>query len=526
MTAQEVAELVSDGQTLSFPGNASILVPDTLLGALEARFLADGHPRDLTVFEPCNASLGADGGILRFSHRGLMRRLVCSALPARAVELHRMIADNEIEAYCFPMGVLYSLARESGAGRPGLVSDVGLGTFVDPEQGGGGLNEVSKEELVSRIRIGEKDWLFYKSVGVDVCFLKATTADEHGNLTMESEPLTLGILTLAIAVRANGGKVFAQVERVARAGSLKPKDVIVPGHLVDGLVVVPDAPQSDAARHDPTITGEVAAVVPSTEVHGAADRIILSRAAAFLREGWLVNLGVGISNRLPQLLNEAGHLDAVTFSTEHGAFGGLPTEPPTFGAHINPQAVVDPTDTFNLYTGGGLDAAFLGMAEVDALGNINVSRFGTRIMGPGGFMDITVRTRRIFVCGQFTAKGLQVSIRDGKLSIDREGEKAKLVDKVRQVTLSGQAAVARRQQIVLITERGCFELEKEGWLLRQVAPGVDPQREIAPFMEFPLRVAKDLGVYGDEMMGVRGEPFAAWLAASLQSTFRNDRAFA
>lgn len=524
MTAAHVAGEIADGASLSFPGNASILVPDALLAAVEQRFLSEGHPRGVSVFEPCNASIGSDGGILRFSHPGFMRRLVCSALPARAVELHRMIAANEIEAYCFPMGVLYSLARESGAGRPGLISEVGLGTFVDPQHGGGALNDLSSEQLVSRLQVGDRDWLFYKSIGIDICLLKATTADEEGNLTMESEPLTLGVLTLAIATRARGGKVFAQVERIARAGSLNPKDVVVPGHLIDGLVLAPDAPQSGAARHDPTITGEIATVLPDCEVTAAADRIILSRAAGFLREGWLVNLGVGISNRLPQLLHEAGCLERIVFSTEHGGLGGLPTEPPTFGAHINPSAILDPTDTFNLYTGGGLDAAFLGMAEVDGEGNVNVSRFGSRIMGPGGFMDITARTPRIFVCGQFTAKGLAVSLRDGRLNIDQEGAMPKLVEKVGQVTLNGKVALSRGQRVTLITERACFELDEGGWLLRDVAPGIDPARDLAPFMRFPLRISDDLREYTPEMMGFAGAQFSSWLSASLRSSADTDRA--
>jgi propionate CoA-transferase len=460
-----------------------------LLEALERRFLETSQPAGLTVFEPCNAALGERGGVLRFSHPGFLKRIVASAFPARAVELARMIADNEVEAYCYPMGVLYSLARESGAGRPGLLSEVGLGTFVDPRNGGGSLNASSTNGLASLMR----------------------------NLSMEREPLTLGVMTLATATKASGGKVFVQVERIVPNGTLHPKDILVPGALVDGIVLSPDAPQSGASRFDPTITGEERGAIPQFAIQGAADRVILARAAGFVRRGWLINLGVGISNRLPRILHEAGLLEAVTFSTEHGAFGGLPSEPPVFGAHVNPTALVDPTDTFNIYTGGILDAAYLGMAEADQDGNINVSRFGSRIMGPGGFMDITARTRNIFICGSFTAGGLAVENRSGRLEIVTEGRNRKLVGAVKQVTLNGRQALSRGQTLTLITERALFMLDEQGWELREIAPGIDPARDIAPAMEFPLRVSQKLREYSGPVMGAAGAAFDRWLASSLDA---------
>lgn len=512
MTADQVAAEVLDGAHLTFPGNASILVADALLEALERRYLETQHPKGITVFEPCNASIGDAGGIQRFTHRGFVKRLIASALPSRATELARMIREGDIEAYCFPMGVLYSLARESGAGRPGLLSEVGMGTFVDPKFGGGKLNKKTTEDLVSRVNIHNKEWIFYHAVHVDVAFLKGTTADQVGNVTMENEPLTLGVLTLAIATKARGGKVFVQVERLAAEGSLDPKQVMIPGCLIDGIVIVPDALQSGASRHDPSITGQLKVEVPRRPLPGLTDRIILARAAASLQQGWLVNLGVGVGNRLPQILHEAGCLDRVTFSTEHGAFGGLPTEPPTFGAHINPASLFDPTDTFNLYTGGLLDATFLGMAQVDEAGNVNVSQFGDRVMGPGGFMDITVRTPRIYICGEFTAKGLEASVSDGRVNIGVEGKVKKLVKKVDQITLNGRLALERGQTITLITERGLFTFTESGWKLCEVAPGINIERDIAPAMEFPLQVSAQLGLYPKEALLPAGEAFSKWLS--------------
>ncbi|MDP6805157.1 MAG: CoA-transferase [Rhodospirillales bacterium] len=519
MTAEAVARQIPDGATIAFPGTASILVVDHLLAALEARFLNEGHPRDLTAFEPCNAAITPGTGIDRFAHEGMTRRVIASAYPPfKGARIMPMVLENRIAGYNLPMGVLYSLVREIGAGRPGVLTEVGRGTFVDPANGGGKLNQAAVEDLVETVTFDGRELLFYRAIPIDVTLLKATTADSHGNLTMESEPLSLGVLSLAAAAKASGGRVFAQVERIADRHSLDARLVAVPGELVDGVVLAPDAPQSEASRHDPTLTGEVAAEIDREPVPDGPGRVILARAAAFLRDGWFVNLGVGLPGDIPRLLRETECEERVSVSTEHGAIGGLPTRLPTFGAHMNPESIIDPNDTFNIYTGGALDAAFLGLAEADVEGNLNVSLFAGRLVGVGGFIDITHRTPRLFICGNFAAGGARVEVADGRVRIIEQGTKKKLVGAVEHLTFSGASALAKGQRLTMITERGLFAFTDGGWLLKEVAPGIEPERDIAPLMDFPLKVAADVRPYAPEVMGPAGPAFSAWLAESLGRT--------
>lgn len=516
LDAEHVAARIRNGSTLAFPGNLTIMVTDALLAAVEKRFVETGQPRDLTIFEPCNAVLGPGTGVERLAHTGLIRRLICSAFPTfRGGRLAAMIDGGEIEAYNFPMGVLYSLLREIGAGRPGLLTEVGLDTFVDPSQLGGKLNDRTTETLVDRVTFGGRDLLFYKAFPVDVVFLKATTADELGNLSYENEPLSLGSLSLAIAAKSRGGSVYAQIERIAPKHSIPAKKVVVPGVFVDGLVLAPDAVQSGVSRYDASITGDAAATPDASPLPLNVNRVILSRAAAMLAPGWLVNLGVGIPTQVPRLLREAGLDGLVTFSTEHGAIGGLPWLPPAFGAHAGPEALLDPTDTFNFYTGGALDISVLGLAQADRHGNINVSRFGGRNMGVGGFIDITARTPRIVICGTLTADGAEIAVRDGKVVIEREGRIQKLVSDVEQITLNGRRAIEKGQRVTMITERGVFELTGEGWLLTEVMPGIDPDIHIAPVVGFPLRISPRLRVVAAAIMGEGGPRYSAWLAEAI-----------
>lgn len=494
MTADQAVRAIPDAATVSIPGNASIMVVDHLLAALEARFLREGAPRDLTAFLPCNAGLGPGTGVDRFAHPGLLKRYVASAFPIHdGSALSRMILAADVEAYNFPMGVLYGLVREAGAGRPGLVTEVGIGTYVDPDGGQGGkMNARTTEDLVEPVTLAGKKLLFYRTQPIDVVFLKATTADEKGNLSFEREPLTLGALSLAIAAKANGGKVFAQVERIAAAKSLHPKSVVVPGHLVDGVVLAPDAPPSATGRYDPALTGESRVPVPQPDFRDVSARIIISSIARRLSPGWMINLGVGIPSMLPVLLAEAGVMDAVTLTTEHGGINGFPNPLPIFGAHSNPEAILDPPSVFDMYDGGTLDATLLGMAQADAVGDVNVSCFNGKLMGCGGFIDITSRTRNIYFCGTLTAAGAAVSLRDGALVVERNGRVRKLVCEVEHRTFNGRQALARGQNVTLATERGSFSLTSEGWVLTEIVPGVDPMRDIAPHVEFELRISPKL----------------------------------
>jgi propionate CoA-transferase len=516
MDVAHVADRIPDGCTLAFPGNLTIMVVDELLKALEDRFLETGSPRGLTVFEPCNATLGPGTGIERLAHEGLMRRLICSAFPTfKGGRLAELIQTNRTQAYNFPMGALYSLTREIGAGRPGLLTKVGLGTFVDPLQTGGKLNESTTEDLVERVELMGGEYLFYRAFPIDVVFLKASAADLAGNLGFDREPLSLGALSLAIAAKTSGGCVYAQVECIVPEGAIPPKSVLVPGAFMDGVVLAPDAPQSGLSRFDPSVTGESRADLGRTPIANGPARVILAKAAAMLRSNWLVNLGVGVPTQIPALLREGGLEGAVEFTTEHGAIGGLPLQPPAFGAHANPAALLDPTDTFNFYTGGGLDVAFLGLAQADESGNVNVSKFDGRTMGAGGFIDITARTRRIVICGALAAGGPIVRVADGEIIVEREGCEKKLVSEVEQITLNGRRCLADGQHVTMITERGLFVLDEQGWLLTEVAAGVDPARHIAPMLGFPLRVSADARIYESAAMVGPGPQFNEWLRARL-----------
>ncbi|MEC5293292.1 MULTISPECIES: CoA-transferase [unclassified Aurantimonas] len=515
-SAEDVALAIPDGATIALPGNASIMVVDHLLSAIEARFRNEGRPRQLTAFVPCNAGLGAGTGVDRLAHRGLLKRYIASAFPVyNGSPLADMILNAEVEAYNLPMGVLYNLLRDIGAGRPGLITEVGIGTYVDPREQGGKMNAHTREDLVGLMPIDGTDYLFYRSHPIHVTLLKASSADEAGNLSFEKEPLTLGALALATAAKASGGKVYAQVERIVARHSLHPKSVVVPEHLVDGIVLAPDAPQSAASHHDPSLTGEIRAALPRPVLEPGPSRVIIARTAAQLRYGWLVNLGVGLPNNLPRLLWEARLLDNITITTEHGGINGLPNPLPIFGAHTNPDAVLDPPDVFNMYDSGILDAALLGMAEADARGDVNVSKFNGRLMGCGGFIDITARTRNIFFCGTLTAGGGKVTVQDGKVVIEKEGRVRKLVREVQHRTFNGRNAVAKGQKVHLVTERGLFLLTEGGWVLSEIAPGIDPHRDIAPHLEFELQIAEDLKLYPPEVMAGPGPEFCDWLAARL-----------
>jgi propionate CoA-transferase len=517
ITGQQMARSIPDCATIAIPGNASIMVVDHLLAAIEARFLAEGHPAELNAYVPCNAGLGPGTGVDRLAHSGMLHRYVASAFPVYdGSPLAHMITRGDVEAYNFPMGVLYGLLRDASAGRPGMLTEVGIGTYVDPRNQGGRMNARTKEDLVELTKVAGREVLFYKAPHIDVTLLKATSADDMGNLSLESEPLTLGALPLATAARARGGKVFAQVERIVQRHSQHPRSVIVPAHFVDGIVLAADAPQSAASRHDPTLTGEERVPRYDRHVEAGPVRVITARAASELRAGWLVNLGVGVPSNLPVLLSELGLLDAVTITTEHGAINGMPNPLPIFGAHTNPDCILDPPSVFDFYDGGTLDAAFLGLAEADANGDVNVSMFNGRLMGCGGFIDITARTPNVFFCGALTAGGAKVRVEDGKLRIDEHGRLRKLVKNVQHLTFNGRSALAKGQQVHIITERGVFKLSERGWILIEYAPGVDPRRDIEPYLDFPLTIAENARPYSAEIMETDSDALARSLVASLR----------
>ena len=488
LSFKEAAKLIQDGDSLVISSLISVLCPEKFLAALEERFQEEGQPRNLKVFTPCRAGWTPGTGIEHLAHPGLLQRLVSGSFSSKdSPVLARMINENQIAVYSYSMGVMYEWVRALASGQPGLLTEVGLDTYVDPRREGGKFTSCCSEDLVKVIAVAGREMLHYQPFPVDVAIIRGTTADEFGNISLEEEPVTLGVLAMAQVAKANGGKVIAQVKRLARRGHVPCRQVVVPGALVDAVVVDPDQEQS-MLPFNPYWTGEV--VAPWDMVHKDlplnARKVVLRRAALEMSSGDLVNLGVGIPVDLPFLALEEKFLDLVTFSTEHGAVGGVPSGVQVFGTHINPEAIIDAPSKFSMYHGGCLDVSFLGFAEIDQSGNVNVSRFGPSLRGSGGFIDIVHRTKKVVFCGTLTSGGLKAEIRAGTLTIVQEGKHQKFVPQVQQVTFSAQEAVRKGQEVLYITERAVFRLEQEGLVLIEYAPGLDTTADIMAQVGFPV----------------------------------------
>jgi propionate CoA-transferase len=421
----------------------------------------------------------------------------------------RMAAANEIEAYTLPQGCLSQLTREMAAGRPGLTTHVGLHTFVDPRYGGGRQSERATEDLVELTTIGGKEYLFFKSFHVDVALVRGTTADEDGNITMEHEAVFGEMISMAQAARHSGGIVIAQVKRMALRGTLPPKQVKIPGMLVDLIVVDPEQTQTFFTVHDPAYAGEVK--VPLGHIAAlpfSVRKIVARRAALELYSGAVCNLGSGISTGIAALAAEENAVDDVVLTNEQGLIGGMPASGNEPGAGRNYQAMVDQPYQFDFYDGGGIDLAFLSFAEVDEACNVNVSRFGDRIVGPGGFINISQNAKTMIFSGTFTAGGLDIGWTNGKTHIAREGNEKKFVGKVQQVTYSGALAAQNGQRALYITERAVFRRNEAGRLeLIEIAPGIDLERDILAQMQFrpdvsPALKEMDARIFRPEPMGL------------------------
>jgi len=494
VTAEQFASLVADGDTLLIGGSgAGHSVPDTLIGAIGKRFKAEGRPRNLTTVHPVGLGDRANRGIGHLAHAGLLKRVVCGTL-VDSPPVERMAAANEIEAYTLPQGCLSQLTREMAAGRPGLVTHVGLDTFVDPRHGGGKQSEKAKDDLVDLIQIGGKDYLHFKPFHVDIALIRGTTADEDGNITMEHEAVFGEMISMAQAARRAGGLVVAQVKRMALAGTLPPKQVKVPGMLVDLIVVDPEQTQTFFTVHDPAYAGEMK--VPLTSIAAlpfSVRKVVARRAALELFPGAICNLGSGISTGIASIAAEEKSLDAVVLTNEQGLIGGAPATGNEPGAGRNYQAMVDQPYQFDFYDGGGLDLAFLSFAEVDAGCNVNVSRFGDRIVGPGGFINISQNAKTMIFSGTFTAGGLAIGWPGGRTEIKKDGAEKKFVRAVEQVTYSGPLAAKNGQRALYVTERAVFTRNAAGRLeLIEIAPGVDLARDIVAQMQFAPDISPSL----------------------------------
>ena len=520
-SSDEAVALIEDGMTVVSGGFVGAAHPEGLSMAVERRFLREGHPCGLTLVYAAGQGDAKTRGLNHFGHEGLLKRVIgghWGMLPM----LGRLAIDNKIEAYCFPQGVICHLLRDIAAGRPGCLTHVGLGTFIDPIERGGRMNEVSPEDLIERVELLGKTWLLYKAFPIHIGLIRATAADPFGNLVMDEEAVLGEVLPIAQAVHNCGGKVIAQVKRLLNEPA-PPNMVRVPGVLVDRIVV------SLEGEHDLTFgevenrsyfTARPASTPPSTfrptpsEEHltltlspqsrgegtGAGivhqtspflqpmsldeRRIIAARACDELSSGAIANLGIGMPEGIARIAAERGLLEAVTLTVESGPIGGMPAGGLSFGASVHPQAIIDQPAQFDFYDGGGLDFAALGAAQVDQFGNVNVSRFGSRLAGVGGFVNISQNARRLVFCGTFTSDGLKVEVHSGRLTIRHEGRIQKFVDHVEQISFSGVIAARKGQDVLYVTERAVFRLNADGVELIELAPGIDLQRDVLDLMSF------------------------------------------
>lgn len=512
ISAKEAAAMVKDNMTLSSSGFVASCMPETLNKALEARFLETGSPKNLTLLYAAAQGNRDGSGADHLAHEGLLKRVVGGHYNM-APKIGELILSGKIEGYNFPQGTLSQLFRDIAAHKPGTITHVGLNTFVDPRLSGGKLNNVTKEDLVEVIDVLGEERLIYKSMNVDIAFLRGTYADECGNVTVEHEVASTEVTAIAQAAKNTGGKVIVQVEKVVKAGTLDPKLVKIPGIYVDAIVIAEcpeDHEQCRTCAFDGSMSGQFHVLLDadSTPAKLDAKKIIGRRAALELTEGSVVNLGIGAPEYVAVVANEEGIGDYMTMTVEAGAVGGIPAGGPKFGGSVNADAILDQNVQFDFYDGGGVDLAFLGLAEADKDGNINVSKFGPRLAGCGGFINITQNAKKVFYCGTFTAGGLKVRCENGKLVIDQEGKNVKLKDAVEQITFSGKYAVKVKQPVMYITERAVFELTENGMRLAEIAPGVDLQKDILDLMEFKPIIDKDLKemdprIFKDELMGLK-----------------------
>jgi len=506
---EDAVSVLQDGDVLATSGYGGHGMPEQLLVALAQRFLNTGTPKGLTLMHATGQGDAKDKGLNLLAHENLLQRVI-GGYYGLAPKVAQLVHDNKVQAYNLPEGVITHLYRDIGAGKPGTLSRVGLGTFVDPRLEGGKMNRVTTDDIVELMIVGGKEYLFYRTLPINVAFIRGTTADPDGNITMEKEALLLENLALAIAARNSHGYVICQVECIAAEGSLDSRQVRLPGVLVDAVVVAEPQyhTQTYGAGYNPALSGEVRIPVRTLPPLPLDDKKVIARRAAMeLLPNSVVNLGIGLPDSVGRVASEEKIYDLMTLTVDPGVMGGVPAAAAEFGAAINCQAVIDHCSQFDFIDGGGLDCAFLGFAECDAIGNVNASRFGDRIVGCGGFINITQNAKKVVFMGNFNGGGAQFAVDEGRLKIVREGKAGKFVEKVAQVTFSGKVAAEQRKEVLYVTERCVFRLTPAGLTLAEVAPGVDVERDILAHLPFRPRVdftaPMDAAIFRPAPMGLR-----------------------
>lgn len=509
ITADEAGALIADDATIFLGGLAVTSLPEEVLQGVERTFLNTGHPRNLTTWACGAVGNSGEAGMKHFAHAGMIKRVIAGHFGQTGKEMMKMVFDGEVEAYNFPQGSLSHLTRQIANRSPGLLTQVGLGTFVDPRLEGGKMNSRSTEDLVKLVEFEGQEWLYYAPPKIDVAIIRGTLADERGNITLDKEGMLLEQLSIAQAAKRWGGIVICQVEAVVKAGSLHPKAVKVPGLLVDYVVIgkPENHMQSIATQFNPALCGDIKVPTGSLVPMPLDERKVIARRAAMeVTPGAITNLGIGIPAGIPTVAAEEGVSDLLTLSIESGVNGGIPAQLGDFGLAYNAESIIEQSSQFDFYDGGGLDASFLGLAQTDVHGNVNVSKFNGRPVGCGGFVNITRSTKKLVFCGSFTAGGLDVTVGDGKLTIVKEGKARKFIEQVEQITFNGHDAALREQQVVFITERAVFRLREEGLELTEIAPGVDLERDVLAHMAFKP-IIKDLktmdpGIFSERWGGL------------------------
>ena len=507
-------QLVQDGDTILIGGSGGgHAVPEKLIASLAERFQATTSPRGITLLHPVGLGDMNSQGVDRLAYPGLIKRIVTGAL-VNTPAIQEMTRRDELETYTLPQGSLSQLMREMAAGRPGLISHVGLHTFVDPRHGGGRQSPSACEDLVELIEFAGREWLFYKPIHVDIAFLRGTTADEDGNISMEKEAIFGEMLSMAQAARRCGGVVIVQVARLAKRGTLPPKQVKIPGMLVDLVVVDPDQRQTYRTAYSPAYAGELRvplSTIPALQFNSR--KVIARRAALELFPGAVCNLGAGVSTGIANVAAEEGFLPDIVLTNEQGLIGGAPASGVDAGAAINYDSIVDQPYQFDFYDGGGLDLAFLSFAQVDPNGNVNVSRFGEKVIGVGGFQNIAQNAKTIVFSGTFTAGRQEISWEDGKTVFRADGTLLKFVNELDQVSYSGTHAQSLGQRALYITERAVFQRGSRGLELIEIAPGVNLERDVLAKMGFRPEIASDVKTMDERLFSPQPMGFVAELRA-------------